>query len=163
MQRKLDVVTNQFTVQVSANTIKSWINPEFDLYFPIIWNSLKYLFYSQLLLVTQSSWYQFFTMSQNRPFKPLFFFLAQACIVRSYEGSMKFKNESQGDCLPSSRNAWERRHAWTNCLIDFAPLFKGILTSFSPQTWLVQWNKNVDTLFQQMRNDKCINHSGSDA
>lgn len=62
------------------------------------------------------------------------------------------------------RNAWGRRHAWTNCLIDFAfPLkdVRSVLTSPSLKTWLVQWDKNVDALFQQMRNDKCINHSAS--
>lgn len=64
--------------------------------------------------------------------------------------------------VTSPQNAWGKRHAWTNCLIDFALLFKdacSILTSLSLKTWLVQWNKNVDALFQQMRNDKCINHS----
>lgn len=67
---------------------------------------------------------------------------------------------------PPQENAWEKWNAQTNCLIDFAFLFKGIrsiFTSLSLQTWLVRRNKNVDTLFQQMRNDKCINHSGSAA
>lgn len=65
---------------------------------------------------------------------------------------------------PSRQKTWEKRWAWTNCLGNFAVLFKGIcsiLTSSSLQAWLAQWNKNIDTLFQQMRNDKCINHSGS--
>lgn len=55
------------------------------------------------------------------------------------------------------------RQTW---LIDFASLFKDtrpILTPLSLQPWLVRRNKNVDTLFQQMRNDKCINHSSSAA
>lgn len=59
----------------------------------------------------------------------------------------------------------EREHAWKKIpLLTLLFLFKdtcSILTSLSPQAWLAQRNKNVDTLFQQMRNDKCINHSGS--
>lgn len=57
-----------------------------------------------------------------------------------------------------------KTRAWINCLPDFAVLFKvvcSILPRLSPHAWLGWQNKNVDTLFQQMRNDKCINHSGS--
>lgn len=67
---------------------------------------------------------------------------------------------------PPQQNAWGKRHARTNCLDDFAFHFKGIRSNpsfFFLQTWLVPWNKNVSTLFQQMRNDKSINHSGSAA
>lgn len=74
----------------------------------------------------------------------------------SFNGQKKFKKTLQ-QRGPLARQSW---------LIDFASFFKDarpILTSPSLQPWLVQRNKSVDTLFQQMRNDKCINHSSSAA
>lgn len=50
--------------------------------------------------------------------------------------------------------------AWL-ALLFTSRAFCSILIYLSLQAWLVRWNKNVDTLFQQMRNDKCINHSSS--
>ena len=67
---------------------------------------------------------------------------------------------------------WQKRRRKANYHIDFPPVSLCSRTSLSPlrytsasrlsrQTWLAQQNKYVDTLFQQMRNDTCINHSCS--
>lgn len=54
-----------------------------------------------------------------------------------------FTNETLGSSTVPA-NAWGKRHAWTNCPIEVAFLFKdvrSILTSSSLKTWLVRRNQ----------------------